>query len=127
MKRIKCKHCSNEALESTINENDGLCMFCVKHPEQAKQRIEERKPTVLEIARSQNLKTQIIFLKMNEISYCPVEAVKEHEMCFRILDENDDDHCLWPFNCNETVECVWHRFSENDDLDLVATKKCNHG
>jgi hypothetical protein len=103
-------------------------MFCFKHPKLAEQRIEDRKPTILEIARKQNLQTQIIFLKMSEISYYPVEAANEHSMCFRILDDNDDpEHCRWPFNCNETVECVWHKFSEDDDADLVATKKCNHG
>ena len=128
MKRIKCKKCSKEALETTIQETGGLCMFCFKHPKQAKQRLEERKLTVLEIARSQNLQTQIIFLKLSERTYYPVEAVKEHDMCFRILDENEDpEHCHWPFECNDIVECIWHYFSENDEPDLVATKKCKEG
>lgn len=56
----------------------------------------------------------------------PVEAIQEHENCYRIVEINPDpEHFYWQFTTNEIVCCKENKFAENE-FGLIALEKCNH-
>ena len=125
-----CKLCKREALQRTIESTGGYCMSCYKRPEQSIADILAAKPSELEVAKQQGLEIVNIFMKIggySSLMIIPVAAVKVHGNCYKILDENpDEEHEPWPFECGEIVECKLHYFSEDDDPDWLAFKKCEH-
>lgn len=62
----------------------------------------------------------------NTFTWIPVQAVHEHENCYRILESSDDpEHDYWQFTFDEVVVCEINKFAENE-FGLIAIKKCSH-
>jgi len=56
----------------------------------------------------------------------PIQAIREHENCYRIVDMNPDpEHFYLQFAFDEIVLCEEHKFAEGE-FGLVARGKCQH-
>jgi hypothetical protein len=72
----------------------------------------------------------ITLIYVNEIgrpgntNWYPVEAVHEHDNCYRIISVNpDSEHIYWEFDTDDVVSCQTHKFAEGE-FGLVARGKC---
>lgn len=62
----------------------------------------------------------------NTLIWNPVQAIHEHENCYRIIEPNPDpEHEHWQFSFNDIVICKNHEFAENE-FGLIAFEKCPH-
>ncbi|HLM59216.1 MAG TPA: hypothetical protein VK308_00290 [Pyrinomonadaceae bacterium] len=58
--------------------------------------------------------------------WSPVDAVPEHDDCYRIVTVNDDPEHWYPqFDFGDVVRCENHTFAEGE-FGLVAREKCEH-
>ena len=58
--------------------------------------------------------------------WSPVDAVPEHDDCYRIVTVNDDPEHWYPqFDFGDVVRCEIHTFAEGE-FGLVAREKCKH-
>ena len=63
----------------------------------------------------------------NTLSWIPVNAIHEHENCYRITESSSDpEHEYWQFTFDDVVDCKNNKFAENE-FGLIAFEKCKHG